>query len=531
MAICLLLTISSAVFAQGMPRPNGLGFRLSFWKMVDSETLFRVNQQGLQQTVSLDGLGFWLQYYNRIHDNLSLSFDFGTVSRIHVTSDGTIDNSVDVNGIFAFLPGIRYDLLSRRLTSKFQPYLDGGLGPYFQQSVNVENYGTDSFINDNSNVNTEGRYDMGAYLGGGFNLPVSSRFALNFDLKYHFVDFAVNKDISGIEFGIGLSYMWGKMRDLFRVRQTTLVVHDIYPAYYQFYNTYPLAIVSVENTAGYPIEVNVRSRVSPYSARPKDSGFITLVKGETKDIPATAVFNPNISQVDTRKPAVLDIEVEGRAGVTHKEDITAQIVVHSRNSWNGEMDKLSYFVTPDDSEIIQLSRKIANREDDSTAAEPEKLHAARDIFNELDSMDIRYQSDPNIPFYRDDRVQFADETLRLGSGDCDDLVVLYASLLESLGINTAFVEVQDPEKTIAHVYLLFDSGVPAVQAQLVSSNEKRYLLREDSPGNSSIWIPVETTLIGRGFEEAWSNGALNYLQEALIRNGLAEGWVRIFDVD
>jgi transglutaminase-like putative cysteine protease len=526
----LSLLLVPVLFAQGVPRSNGLGFRLSFWKMTSSEALFKVSQQAQEQSVHVDGFGIWLQYFNRIHDRLSLSFDFGMVSRVNVSSSEVFENTVDVNGILAFLPGIRFDVLSRRLNSKFQPYLEAGMGPYIQQSVNVKTYGFDNFQSDET-VYSESKYDMGVFLGGGFNLPVSTRFALNFDMKYHFVDFAIKKDVSGIEFGIGLSFLWGKMRDLFRVKQTTLVVHDIYPAYYQFYNTYPLAIVSVENTAGYPIEVNVRSRVSPYSTRPKDSGFMTLAKGETKDIQATAVFDPEISQVASRKPAVLDIEVEGRAGVTHKEDITAQIVVHSRNSWNGEMDKLSYFVTPDNAEIIELSRKIAKQESDSAFTEPKNLGIARSIFNALGERNIRYQSDPNIPFYQDDRVQFAEETLHLGSGDCDDLVVLYASLLESLGINTAFVEVQDPDKSLAHVYLLFDAGIPATQAKLVSSNEKRYLLRPGHSGEATVWIPVETTLIGRGFEEAWNSGALSYLQEALIRSGLDEGWVQIFDVE
>ncbi|MBN2367254.1 MAG: hypothetical protein JXL67_13880, partial [Calditrichaeota bacterium] len=273
------------------------------------------------------------------------------------------------------------------------------------------------------------------------------------------------------------------------------------------------------------------SQVSPFSARIKESGFVTIDKGETKDIPVKALFSSNISQVDSRKPAVLDIEIEGRAGVTYKETITEQIIVHSRNSWNGEVDKLGYFVTPDNDEIIQLSREIAGKGIDSISNEPKNLQNARIIFNELGESDIRYQSDPNIPFYQDDRVQFALETLHLGSGDCDDLVVLYASLLESLGIHTAFVQVQDPEKTLAHLYLIFDSGIAVEKARTVSINEKRYLLRENSAGMNIIWIPVETTFIGRDFDEAWNQGALNYLQEAEIRNGLAEGWVRIYDVE
>ena len=116
------------------------------------------------------------------------------------------------------------------------------------------------------------------------------------------------------------------------------------------------------------------------------------------------------------------------------------------------------------------------------------------------------------------------------TGDCDDLVVLYSSLLESVGIKTAFVDVQDPEKEVAHVYLMFDTGVTPEQSGLISSNEKRFVIREKASGKRTVWIPVEATFLEEGFEAAWKTGALRYLQEGLLRNGLSEDWVRIIDI-
>ena len=228
---------------------------------------------------------------------------------------------------------------------------------------------------------------------------------------------------------------------------------------------------------------------------------------------------------------MLDKEIEARAGRTLKKSISAQIIVHSRNAWNGEMDRLSLFVTPDDEQILNLSRKIISEKQLDNSSELNNFNKARILFDELKARGIHYHSDPNIIFYKDDRVQYASETLELNNGDCDDLVVLYSSLLESLGINTAFVEVRDPQKDIAHLYLLFDSGLLPNMGHLISSNEKRYIVRKKLNEQQSIWIPVETTLIERGFDEAWQAGAITYLQEGVIRNGIEEGWMRVIDVE
>ncbi|MHC4322538.1 MAG: hypothetical protein ACYST3_09725, partial [Planctomycetota bacterium] len=65
----------------------------------------------------------------------------------------------------------------------------------------------------------------------------------------------------------------------------------------------------------------------------------------------------------------------------------------------------------------------------------------------------------------------------------------------------------------------------------ISTNEKRYLVRKNHHGKRSLWIPIETTLINDGFDEAWSKGALSYLKDAEVRQGLQDGWVQIIDVN
>lgn len=525
--ILLLFTaLLSNAFAQGLSRSSGIGVRVSYWNIAGHPTRFSIADGGTSSVYDFSGVGASLYFFSRVQQsNWFLEFSLGAVARVHGEENVGTDDNVEVSAVIPFLFGFRYDVLSNRHANSFQPYLSGGAGPYWSTAVNVRNQITGELVNGETDVK------MGGYAGGGFNFVPISWIALNLDLRYHFVDFQRKREPSGFEFALGMSLMWGHKREIFQIKETKVVVRDIYPAYYQFYNTYPIALVTVKNLAGHPIEVNVRSYVRGYSVRSKDSGFIKLNRNETKDIPVTAIFGSNLRDTSRRTPAVIDLEVEARAGNLHRKEASAEIMVHNRNAWNGEIDKLGFFVTSDDEKILQLSQKIIREQKtgDSTAAG--NLATAQAIFTALGKMGLQYQRDPNIPFYKDDRVQFATETLNLRHGDCDDLVVLYASLLESVGINTAFVEVTDPQKDLAHLYLLFDSGLTASEGSLISSNEKRYVIRETPRGKNIVWIPIETTLISQGFEEAWKTGALEYLQDGIVRQGLAENWVKVIDVE
>ena len=53
------------------------------------------------------------------------------------------------------------------------------------------------------------RLSGGGYAAAGLNLHFTPSFALNFEAKYHLVDFDVNHDRSGVDIGLGLVFLWG----------------------------------------------------------------------------------------------------------------------------------------------------------------------------------------------------------------------------------------------------------------------------------------------------------------------------------
>jgi len=467
-------------------------------------------------TVMQSSGGGMLYFFARLVDRWYLEGSIGGAAR-NVVTIATVENIT----MTPFLMGARFDLLSKNLGSIFQPYLALGGGMY----TITRNIVSMSVVNESD-------AELGIFLGGGINVVLASWFALNTDIKYHIINrtSSYTADLSGVQMGFGFSFMFGNMPEMLRIEDINVIVEDIYPAYYEFYATYPILQVSVRNMVSYPIEVNLHSNIEGYSERRQESGFIEIPPGEIEKIPVYAIFGPKLLYAKKREPAIVDLSLEAHAGATHTESMSVNVMIHSRNAWNGEVNRLSFFLTPDDEEVMKLSRSIVSQFNNETDTKSLRLKHAREIFNNLTRAGIRYQSDPNIPYYQDDYVQYASETIENKSGDCDDLVILYGSLLESIGIQTAFVDVQDPEKDIAHLYMMFDSGLSPMEGNLISMNEKKYVIREKSPGKKTIWIPVETTLMEEGFEQAWKFAATAYINEGVFRSGIAEGWLKVTDV-
>lgn len=521
-AALLFAAAAAAAHGQGISRTTGLGLRGSFWKIGDRAMGVRVSPLDQGTSVLVEGAGGDIVFFSRLADRWFLESSVGTVSRVSVQSSDWSGDDVDVSAVIPVLLGCRFDILSSRIRSALQPYVCAGAGTYWASRTSVDA--------EEAEVAAESDFQMGGYAGLGSHLLLADWFALSADSRYHFVDFSAGNSRSGYQFSLGFAFIWGQKKELFKVLGVRVNVQDIYPAYYRFYNLVPIATATVRNTSGHEIEVNLRSWIDGVTDGQRQSGFVSIPRGETRDLPVHLIFGPTLLRAETREPAVIRLEIEARSGITLTKSFNAQVVVHGRNAWNGDIDKLPVFVTPDDPEVLALSRSVLKGDTAGAVAAPDRLRQARLLFEALAGKNIRYQSDPNIPFDRDDRVQSAVETLSLGAGDCDDLAVLAASLLESAGIATAFVDVRNPEEKTGHVYLLFDTGLPPDRWSEISANEKRSVVRDDGSGRATLWIPLETTLIQSGFENSWTEGATRYAGEAVLRDGLTEGWVKIIDV-
>jgi hypothetical protein len=309
------------------------------------------------------------------------------------------------------------------------------------------------------------------------------------------------------------------------------MVSEIFPAARTQYAFRPVGKARVRNVTEKPLVVRANFFVDKLMDHPTETASVRLDPGELKEIPFYAVFNDAIASTTS-----LTVH-EGTVGVTASEADAAddeyqiRVLIHGRNDWNGDVAMLKYFMTPAAPEIVSYTRSVMDANKavfDTVVAERGNLARAIALFNDFSSR-LSYVNDPRTS---QDNVQYPAETLRLRGGDCDDMSVTYASLLASIGIQIAFVDVVPPDHPdSAHVYMMFDSGIPASDGPLLSDNPKRFVVRKNAAGVETAWLPVETTVIAKGFDAAWEDGAREYFHDAEVNLGLVKGWMRIVDVD
>lgn len=330
---------------------------------------------------------------------------------------------------------------------------------------------------------------------------------------------------------LSVKAIFGNIREsLARIEQVEMY-GAVYPSSFELFAYRPIGKARVRNVSSKRIQARVSFFVDKFMDAPTESPSFTVEPGEVAEAELTAVFNERVKSVLKMTIRDANIYVTAAPAEAYDDRAQARVLFRGKNDWDGDARSLRFFVTPDDPDVLRTSRDILlqNKEALSVGAgDLDSFRKARVLINGFAGK-LMYVSDPKLTA---DFVQYPSETLKIRGGDCDDMTVCFASLLSSVGISTAFVDVVppgSPEKS--HIYLLFDSGLKPEFGDGISDNSKRYIVRKGKNGTETIWIPIEPTVIARGFEESWTAGAQEYFDEVELGLGLAKGWVRILDVN
>ena len=283
---------------------------------------------------------------------------------------------------------------------------------------------------------------------------------------------------------------------------------NIFPVFFKYYDSNPIGKAVIRNFEDTAVKnVKLSLFVKQYMDNPKEAIVIdSMEPGEEQTVDVFGLFTNNVLDITegTKVSALINISYQ-IGGQEQSKEIIETIRLQNRNAITWDDDrKACAFVTAKDPAVLKFSKNVAGWiRDSGSRALNKNLKIAMALHEALDLYGISYVIDPTTPyieFSEDalaiDYLQFPKQTLEFLAGDCDDLSILYSSLLEAAGIETAFVT------TPGHIFVAFNLKMHPDDARKSFLYPDELIFRE-----GKTWLPVEITVRGGGFLKAWQAGA------------------------
>ena len=286
---------------------------------------------------------------------------------------------------------------------------------------------------------------------------------------------------------------------------TNVELDSLFPVLHKYYEENSFGNAIIINNTGAPVKnVEVSFYVEEYMNDPWPSAIIDEISHQEEVVvDLYALFQSGILAITEPTKVSAKAIVEYDAG---NERISIESVepftLHRRNAITWDDDrKAAAYITSGDPAILKFSNNIsAWIRDVPTGRLSDKFVKAMAIHEALVMFGLAYTIDPAAPYNGDEAIvdfpKFPIETLNYSAGDCDDLSILYCSLLESVGIETAFIT------TPAHIEMAFKLDISSDDAANQFLETNNLIFRDQE-----TWVPVEATLVTGSFIEAWREGA------------------------
>jgi len=370
-----------------------------------------------------------------------------------------------------------------------------------------------------------------ASLGAGARFRLSPAVSLGAGFSYAYY---LTRDMSGVQalwnglsisLAGGIRLIGGSPRPLLRFDPVEL--QPVFPVFFKYYNQSPLGKAVVKNLENGTIQnVRISFQVGEFMESSKECLVIPSLRARRSvEVPITALFKDNILRVTEATSVSGEITAEYQfAGEARKVSQALTVRVYDRNAMSWDDDrKAASFVTSKDTTVLTFAKGVVGgvRERGATVIDP-NLRNAMALFAGMGLYGLNYVVDPKSSYAElsgnssaVDYLQFPRQTLEYRAGDCDDLSILYAALLESIGISSAFVTVP------GHIYLAFALNMTASEARKTFSRADDLILRGET-----AWVPVEVTLLQAGFLKAWEAGARQWRENESAAGlyPMAEAW-------
>jgi len=283
---------------------------------------------------------------------------------------------------------------------------------------------------------------------------------------------------------------------------------QVFPVFHKYYDDHPIGTAFIHNRESEPVtDLTVSLFIKQYMDTPKEClSLENMEGGKISEIELNALFAERVLDITegTKVPVEITLEYKMR-GEWYRDTKTETMRLYDRNAMNWDDDrKASAFVTAKDPMVLSFAKNVAGMvRDKASRALDNNLLQAIAIHEALSLYGITYVVDPRTPYKalsenksQVDFLQFPRQTLDYKAGDCDDLSILYSALLESIGIETAFITVP------GHIFMAFSAAISPREAKKTFGRPDEFIFKE-----GKVWIPVEITERDGGFIKAWQTGA------------------------
>ncbi len=282
----------------------------------------------------------------------------------------------------------------------------------------------------------------------------------------------------------------------------------VFPVFYSYYENNSLGTMVLQNNETSSItNVDVYLDVGEYMEQPMLCRSIdSLARNEAVEVDLHALFTNRILNLTESSKVSAEIRVEYTylgERFTYVKPHTIRILDRNSMTWDDDR-KAASFVTPRDPTVLIFSKNTAGLIRD-LGENPLNLNfrIAIGVFEALRIYGMNYVIDPQSSYIEAsqdslflDYLQFPSQSLTYRAGDCDDLSILMAALLESVGIETAFITIP------GHIFMAFSLDLTEEDAQKEFVNTDNFIYMD-----GKAWVPLEITLIQQGFLKAYDTAA------------------------
>jgi hypothetical protein len=309
-----------------------------------------------------------------------------------------------------------------------------------------------------------------------------------------------------------------------QVRIERVEPRDLYMSLYKSYATQPFGTVQLRNLQERPLTARVSVFVPELMREPSAQDVILRPKS-VQEVPLTAVFEEKVLAQRGDHPVQVQVQASYQSKrLARREKGAARCVAYAPGAidWGQGAAQAVAFVTSADPAVDAVAReaaRVASLQDVDPLGNRNLSYAAA-MVDALAELGVAYVPDPNNPYsaiaetpHAVDTIHYPHQTLESRTGDCDDTTVLLASLLGNVGVPTMIVDAP------GHVFLMAGTGLHERNRDALGVDSTLSTIVQEE-----VWIPIETTLIGKGFSEAWRVGAQEYASWS------ARGQLQLVDV-